>query len=148
MEEHRQNWDFSQVDEYIFVGADLCCGREHYDYLQDKMGIKVDINLRKEEDFSPGPLAGGYLWLPVTNLEAPSNLQMILGAAVIEAAVKAKERVFVHCTFGHGRSPTMVAGYYILKKGLGVEAAIEKIKRGRGELHLTEAQMEALRKLS
>jgi len=148
VDEHKQKWDFSQIEEFVFLGADLCCGYEHYEYLVKEMKVVADINLRREEKLLPSSLLGSYLWLPVINNRSPSQHQFEVGAAFIDAVVKREERVFIHCMYGHGRSPALLAGYYVLKQGLSVDAAVKKIKAARAEVHPTLDQMEGLYKLA
>ncbi len=144
---HRRNWDFSQIDDYIFLGADLCCGSLHYDYLVNVMGIRADINLRAEEEFRPSSFLEHYLWLPVENNRAPSLSQLRVGVGVIDELVKQKKRIFVHCMLGHGRSPTLAAAFFVLCKHIGVEKAVNKLKRARPEIHINKEQMKVLLEL-
>lgn len=145
--EHKKNWDFSQIDELVYFGADLCCGADHYGYLVATIGIKATINLRAEEMFRPPNILEHYLWLPVEDMTAPSKSQLMVGARAIEELVKEGKRVFVHCTNGHGRAPTLVAAYYIITQGMTAEEALAKIRESRPESHPNKAQMEALREL-
>jgi len=84
-----------------------------------------------------------FLWLPVKDHAAPTKAQLDVGVSFIRECVKNKQRVFVHCKFGHGRSPTLVAAY-LKSTGLSVDEAIEKIKAARPEIHLEEGQRVAL----
>lgn len=147
MSNHKQKWDYSQIDDYLYLGADLCCGSDHYEYLINVMGIRADINLRREEMDRPSPLLEHYLWLPVEDKHAPTKSQLMVGARAIEELVKEKKKVFVHCTYGHGRSPTLMAAYLIVARGLSVEAAVAKLVEARPEVHLNEVQMTALHDL-
>ncbi|MEK6853994.1 MAG: dual specificity protein phosphatase, partial [Nanoarchaeota archaeon] len=54
-------------------------------------------------------------------------------------------KVYVHCKAGHGRSPTLVAAYFILK-GKSVKEALVSVRRKRPGIHPTYAQMKALKK--
>ncbi|KKK54244.1 hypothetical protein LCGC14_3086680, partial [marine sediment metagenome] len=47
------------------------------------------------------------------------------------------------CEHGHGRSPTLVAAYFIMK-GDSVGDAIERIRKKRSMIHITPKQKKAL----
>jgi len=71
----------------------------------------------------------------------------LTGATHIDSAVKNKEKIFVYCRLGHGRSPTLVAAYFILQ-GLSAQEAVAKIKEKRPEIHPVAEQIEALEKFA
>ena len=50
----------------------------------------------------------------------------------------------MHCKRGHGRSPTLVAAYFIME-GLKTNEAIKKIRNKRPTIHLTLSQIKALK---
>ena len=66
-----------------------------------------------------------------------------MGAAAIDALVRQKVKVYVHCKAGHGRSPTLVAAYLILK-GKSAKGAIAAVRRKRPGIHPTAPQIRAL----
>lgn len=144
---HSKNWDFSQIDDYIFLGADLCCGNDHYEFLVKEMGIRADIDVQSERLNPPSPMLEHFLWLPTKDMLAPSRSQLMVGANMIDELVKEKKRMFIHCLNGHGRSPTVLAAYYVLKQGMTPEAAVKKIQAARPEVHPNEAQMASLTEL-
>jgi protein-tyrosine phosphatase len=143
--DHRAKWDFSQISEYIFLGADMCCGGDHYDFLTEEMGIVADVAIVEEELEPPSKNLQAFLWLPVKDHAAPSRMQFNTGVRFIESAVKNLQKVFVHCRLGHGRGPTLVAAY-LISTGMGLEEAVENIKAARPEVHLSKVQKEALKK--
>lgn len=145
MEEHKQNWDFSQISEYIYLGADMCCRGDHYDYLCKTMGIKADIAIIEEQLETPSLLLREFLWMPVKDKTAPTMTQLEVGVGFIDACVRNKQKVFVHCRLGHGRSPTVLAGYFVFR-GMKVEGAVGEIKKARQEIHLEKIQLEVLEK--
>ena len=53
----------------------------------------------------------------------------------------------MHCKYGHGRAPTLVAGYFI-KKGKTTEEATDFIKAKRPSVHFEDIQKEALLKFA
>jgi protein-tyrosine phosphatase len=49
--------------------------------------------------------------------------------SIITRAERRKEKVYLHCTFGVGRSPT-IAMAYLVSKNWSAQAAIERVKAG------------------
>lgn len=143
MEAHDEvQFDYNQITPQIFIGTNLCC-QVHFDEHLLSLGITGDCSL--EEESLDAPFGVKYfLWLPVKDDTAPTQTQLKVGVSFINDLVKAGEKVFVHCAKGHGRSPTLVAAYFVFK-GMAVDEAIATIKGQRPEVHLVLAQIEALR---
>jgi len=131
-------WD--QIDDYIIIGTNLCC-TVHVQELHD-LGVVADIDLEEAQMHQPMDVLHS-LWLPTVDHTAPTLSQLRVGAATLTELVAAKQLTYVHCRNGHGRSPTLVAAYYI-HQGLAVDAAIEKIASKRSEIHIEPPQIEAL----
>lgn len=140
MREDHPKFEYSQITEQIFIGTNMCC-QMHMGKLTD-LGIEADIDLEEERQEAP-PQIAVYLWLPVKDLQAPTLVQLESGVALIDQIAKAGKKVYVHCKNGHGRSPTLVAAYFIFHGMTPVEA-LEKIKGKRPEIHLEQVQIEAL----
>lgn len=139
---HHSQLEFSQVTPHIYLGTNLCCTlKPHIQTLLD-LRISAEINLEREKtDTIPDvPL---YLWLPVPDKTAPSSEQLEGGVALIERMVQLVKKVYIHCQYGHGRSPTLVAAYFV-STGMSVEEAIRNIKVKRPEIHLERVQRQAL----
>jgi len=134
--------EYSRITDQVYIGTNFCCGT-HFDPELLKQGVTYDLSLEEERVDSP---TGGsaYLWLPVKDMHAPTEQQFFMGIAFIDAAVKSGRKVYVHCKNGHGRAPTMVAGYFIVN-GMTTDDAFEVIKRKRPEVHLQQEQLNALR---
>jgi len=49
-------------------------------------------------------------------------------AESIEEELEAKKKVLVHCQAGLSRSPAVIAGFLVLKRGLSVSDALDTIK--------------------
>ena len=139
------NHAYDKITSYIYIGANLCCGL-HFQKLK-RLGFAADLDLEAEriERLSPG--FKDFLRLPVKDDYAPTQKQLQQGADFINRFVKAKKKIYVHCKKGHGRSPTMVAAYFI-SKGKGVSEAVKYIKARRPEMHLEKVQVEALKQWS
>lgn len=140
--------DYTQITENIFIGSDLCRGMScavHGPEFE-QLGILVELNLSVEKKETPPDGIDIYSWIPVANMFAPTQEQLDIGTAIINEAVKNNKKVYVHCMNGHGRSPTMVAAYFIRYKGQSAQDAINFILSKRAEVHLVDVQMEALKK--
>lgn len=134
--------EFNQITDFIYLGTNLCCTAIPHIQVLLNLGIDAEINLEKEK-LEEIPDIDIYLWLPVDDHVAPTQDQLDLGVAVIDSLVKNRKKVYIHCKNGHGRSPTLLAAYFI-SQGMSVDEAIQKIKAKRPEIHLQEAQVEAL----
>lgn len=141
---HRAQFDVSQITESIYLGADMCCGGDHYDYVCDELGVSVDIAVLEERLETPSAKLHMFLWLPMADNSSPSQEQFEAGVAVITAAVNAQRKVFVHCRLGHGRSPTLLAAYFV-SLGQGVDEALAFLESKRPEIHPNAQQITALR---
>ncbi|GAA5975790.1 hypothetical protein JCM11641_005875 [Rhodosporidiobolus odoratus] len=65
-------------------------------------------------------------------------------ADFIHAALQRHQGVLVHCQAGVSRSTTLVAAYLMLKHGMTVEQALEKIKAARSHVEPSESFMSQL----
>lgn len=116
------------------MGTNLCCrSRSHIQILLD-LGVTAEIDLEKERQ-DAAPDIGVYLWLPVADKTAPSLDQLAAGAVLIMDMTRRGKKIYVHCQYGHGRSPTLVAAY-LITIGKTVTKAIDIIKTARPEIHL------------
>ncbi|MBI2600127.1 dual specificity protein phosphatase family protein [Candidatus Daviesbacteria bacterium] len=144
MNNNHQRFQFNQITDLIYLGTNLCCtAPPHIKVLQD-LGIKADIDLEEERQ-EQTPNIDTYLWLPVKDHFAPTQEQLDTGVVVIDSLVKNNKKVYIHCKNGHGRSPTLLAAYFI-SQSMKVNEAIEKIRSKRSEIHIREIQIEALNK--
>lgn len=141
-------FDYSQITDNIFIGSDLCKGMScpvHGPEFE-KLKILVELNLSVEKKEIPPDGIDIYAWIPVGDSHAPTQEQLDLGTAIINEAVRNGKRVYVHCKNGHGRSPTMVAAYFVRYMGKTVDEAVAVILHHRNEVHLVFEQREALGK--
>ncbi len=136
-------FEYSKITEYVYIGTNQCC-QVHFSKLLLKKGVKADISLEKERLDAPFGV-DYFLWLPVVDHKAPTMKQMLVGAKAIRDFVGNKIKVYVHCKRGHGRSPTLVAAYFILE-GMKADEAIRKIRAKRRVMHLTQSQIKALKR--
>jgi protein-tyrosine phosphatase len=141
-------FDYSQITENIYIGSDLCKGMScpvHGPEFE-KLGILVELNLSVEKKEIPPDGIDIYAWIPVADDHAPTPEQLDIGTAIINEAVMHGKKVYIHCKNGHGRSPTMVAAYFIRYQGKSVDEAVAMILHHRNEVHLEFEQREALGK--
>lgn len=132
--------EYSDITPRITIGTNMCCvahGRRLID-----LGFEADIDLEAERQEIP-PRVEVYIWLPIPNHTAPTQDQLDFGAMAIQTFVALNKKIYVHCHNGHGRAPTMVAGYFILL-GQTADEAVATVKTQRPEIHLEESQQEAL----
>jgi protein tyrosine phosphatase len=134
-------FEYSKITDNIYLGSNQCCVT-HFKKSLLKKGIKADISLDDVTLDSPFGVKY-FLWLPVVDRKAPSQDQLGVGAWTIKSLVDKKQKMYVHCKRGHGRSPTLVAAYFILE-GMTAAAAIKKIRSKRA-IHVTQPQLKALR---
>ncbi len=135
--------EYNQITSYIFLGTNQCCG-VHFGKLI-KLGVDADVDLEGVQRKERPHKTAMYVWLPTRDKTAPTQAQLLVGAKFLKGCVLSRTKVYVHCKYGHGRSPTLVAAYFILV-GLSVEQALEKIKEKRPEIHLTPTQIQALKR--
>jgi len=100
--------------------------------LSKETGITAVLNLRSEhQDIFTPPMPTAYLWLPVEDFTDPSMEQLLIGSQFVDTAVKAGDRVLIHCKLGIGRSPTMAAAYLVWAD-LPVKDAIRQVEEAPG----------------
>lgn len=136
-------FEYNKITEYIYLGTNQCC-QIHFSKLLLKKGVRADISLEKEGLDNPTGV-DYFLWLPVIDHKAPTQKQLLIGAKAIKDLVDNKTKVYVHCKRGHGRSPTLVAAYFILE-GLSANDSIKKIRAKRKTIHMTQLQIKALKR--
>ena len=141
-------FDYSKITEQIYVGSDFCKGGVCLIHGEEfkKLGITTELNLSKENNELPPKDLETYSWLPVVDGYSPSQEQLDVGTSVMDGAIKGGKNVFVHCKNGHGRSPTMVAAYFIRYKKMGLTDAVGLIKNKRAEIHIEDTQKKELEK--
>lgn len=141
-------FDYSKITEQIYIGSDLCQGMvcPIHGPEFEALGILVELNLSVEKKEIPPDGIDVYSWIPVPDGYAPSQEQFDIGTAIINEAIKGEKKVYIHCSNGHGRSPTMIAAYLIRYQRKSVDEAIESIREKRPEIHIEDIQKEALSK--
>jgi len=139
--EHELSFEYNQITDQIFLGSNLCC-QGHFDQELLKQGITADISLEGERVDAPFGVEF-FVWIPVENHHAPTNEQLEFGISALSKMVEMGKKVYVHCKYGYGRSPTLIIAYFI-SLGYSVSDAIAHVKSKRPTTHLSEVQVEAL----
>ena len=138
-----QRFEYSRITPRIFLGTDMCC-RLHFKSELLSRGVSADISLRGKHIDTPFGV-NYFLWLPTRDRYAPTQKQLLVGATTIDVLVQQKVNVYVHCKAGHGRSPTLVAAYFILKGKTALQA-VAAVRKQRPGIHPTARQAKALRR--
>ncbi len=137
--------DFSQITPQLYVGSRFNPGDWH---VMAALGATVDINLMVERvDRFPGSAPEVYLWLPTADWFGPSTRNMQTGAAFIDLMIKQQRIVYVHCSEGVGRSPTLVAAY-LVSTGLSAEDALALVKQKHPRTNPNDIQIENLKQFA
>ena len=106
----------------------------------ERLGINASVNMRMEYDDAANNLnLDQYCHLPTVDDQAPSLEQLNRGVEFINRVVGQGGRVYIHCTGGIGRAPTMAAAYFI-SQGFTINKAIGLIRRSRPFVNITPAQ--------
>lgn len=139
---HHETMEYSEITPYIYLGTNMCCGT-HFERLTD-LGITADIDLqdnRDEHERING--VDTFLWLPTPDHTAPTITQLCVGIETLKALISTKTKTYVHCQYGHGRSPTLVIAYF-MSEGMSLSEAMEFVAKRRPEIHLLPAQLRGL----
>lgn len=139
-------FDHNRITDHIFIGSDLCKGGvcKIHSIEFAKLGVNVELNLSHENNELPPQNVETYVWLPTVDGNAPTDVVLDMGTALMHEAIGHGKTVYVHCRNGHGRSPTLVAAYFIRFNRKTAEAAMQEIVNNRQEAHFEETQKQAL----
>jgi Dual specificity phosphatase, catalytic domain len=123
------------ITEFLAIGPCRGAGGPSVDSLVS-MGFKHDIDLNADNSERSLAKRAGISYHPVKTTDEYSlgvwlkNLQDVVD--IIGKAAKKRERVYLHCTYGKGRSAT-AAMAYLVSEDWSLQAAIESVKE-KGEL--------------
>lgn len=133
--------DISRITDQLYVGTNSCC-QTHYTKMLINDGVLHDLSMEGEHVDAPYGVES-YLWIPTPDHTPPTERGFELGICFINTVLKSGGKVFIHCTNGHGRAPTMAAAWFI-KEGMTTDQAIQTIKEERPEIHIEPSQRKAL----
>ena len=134
--------EYDQITDQIYVGTNFCC-QVHFDKELLDLGIYADISLEGERVDAPFGV-DYYLWLPVPDTQAPKQDQLMQGANAIKSLIDAGKKIYIHCMNGHGRGPTLAAGY-LISTGMSTEEAVDLLHKKRRGSHILSIQQKALK---
>jgi len=136
------SFEYSQITDQIYIGTSFDYpGHKSEKLLQE--GINAAISLEIERSKSPLGFEF-YSRIPVEDQQSPTRDQFKLGVVIIDTLVEMGKKIYIHCRAGQGRSPVLVAAYFI-SKGMSFEKAINKIRAKRPIINLEKIQIEGLK---
>ena len=135
---------FSRITPLVYVGPQF---RKSGMNMLQQTGFRHLVNLRIEfDDAEHGLELENYCHLPTIDDAAISKEHLRQGIEFIHGAVEQGEKVYIHCSAGVGRAPTLAAAYFI-SRGMTLADALSLVKQARPFINITPPQMELLRTL-
>lgn len=135
---------YSRVTPEIYVGPQFRLGGKQ---LLEREGVHYSVNMRVEfDDAEHGLALANYCHLPTVDDTPPTIEDMNRGIEFITDAVSSGGKVYIHCSAGVGRAPTMAAAYF-LSKGHTLDEAVAMIKQVRPFINIMTPQMELLQQM-
>jgi dual specificity MAP kinase phosphatase len=133
---------FSRVTPQLYVGPQY---RRWGRNALLRKGIDSDVNMRIEfDDAAHGLDLTHYCYLPTVDDDPISTEYFEKGIAFIRERIAAGGKVYIHCTAGVGRAPSMAAAY-LMAEGQTLDEALAIIREARPFIKPTPVQMEALK---
>ena len=135
---------YSRITPEIYVGPQYKLGGKQ---LLEREGILYCVNMRVEfDDAEHGLALKNYCHLPTVDDTPPSMEHLQHGIAFITDAVSNGGKVYIHCSAGVGRAPTMAAAYF-LSIGHSLDEAVGMIEQVRPFINIMTPQMELLQEI-
>lgn len=133
---------YSRVTPLVYVGPQF---RKSGRSMLQKKGFRHLVNMRIEfDDAEHGLELESYCHLPTVDDTAISMEHLSRGIEFIHGAVEQGEKVYIHCSAGVGRAPTLALAYFI-SEGMTLADALSLVKRARPFIYIMPPQMELLR---
>ena len=134
---------YNQITEDFVVGS-CPSGPEEAEHLKEALGISAVLNLQMDEDFTSWGVnwpeleqAYGHLGIelrrvPIVDFDS-SNLRNKLreAADALRELVSTGHRVYLHCSVGVERSPTVAVAYLVWCEGWSLDRASEHMRSVR-----------------
>jgi protein-tyrosine phosphatase len=85
-----------------------------------------------------------FEWQPISSGVAPTVAWLRRQVLLIDRWRREGKTVFVHCDAGMDRSAMVVVGYLMWRQGMLRDEAVEKVRRKRGVVRISEGFLELL----
>ena len=137
---------YSRVTDSLYVGPQH---RANGKRALEHAGITHIVNMRSEfDDESYGLTLGDgksdtYCYLPTIDDDPISAEHIERGIAFIGGAMESGGKVYIHCSAGVGRAPSMAAAF-LISRGYGTGEALKLIRQARPFIKPTAVQISAL----
>jgi len=144
----RANLDYNTIDDNLIVGSCPKTGDDIYKLSTDEH-VTAILNLQQDQDFGPHNVDIGSIKAECKRLGisyervqikdgCPADLRKNLPKAVgvLDYLIRVdKKKVYLHCTAGVGRSPSVAVAYYYWIKGMNLNDAYAFVKSRRPVSH-------------
>jgi protein-tyrosine phosphatase len=135
-----QGMNHTQIHDQLWVGSHPRTPQD-LTYLKEQLEITAVMNLQTDEDFEQWdidweglrhqyPAQGIVLRrVPVRDFDS-DDLQRKLRdcVAALDSLCRANHTVYLHCTAGVGRSPSVAIAYFVLVQKCTLEEAVSRVR--------------------
>ena len=135
--------DYNYIDDGVYIGTNQCC-TEGLSELLRREQITADVSLEADRLDAPFGVTA-YTWIPTPDDNPPTLRQLLFGVETIENLVKSKQKIYLHCKNGHGRSSTFFTAYLMKSRHLSMDDAFSELKKRRPTASMHESQIAFLK---
>ncbi|MBM4388985.1 MAG: dual specificity protein phosphatase family protein [Deltaproteobacteria bacterium] len=151
--------DFNEILDNLFIGE---CPKspEAVAHLRDSAGITAILNLQSADDIKTVGIDFNSLWKRIIMMKVayrrveildlnPEDLLKKLdeAVAVLDELISGGHKVYLHCTYGINRSPTVAAAYLIKIRGMDASSAGNFIRERRSSILYDDVLLKMERRL-